>query len=443
MKSLQGRLTLGLVVSLILVFMAQWALVGMAQRRLLQDYVLTRLGHDAESLLGGLSFAPDGGLNADPAHTAGIFRQPFSGHYFVVRSDATELRSRSLWDETLNIPLLPAGEVQVLRLYGPEHQPLLVRVAGYRKQDRPITVATAEDLTHIEADVRRFQWQHALVSVGVLLVLIAVQRLIVRRSLRPVEGAREDVQRLGRGELTAVREEVPAEVQPLVREINRLLVTVERRLQRSRSALGNLAHALKAPLTLLRQSSETRELAACPELRAQIREQIDALQRIIDRELKRARTAGEGGAAKRLDPALEVPPLLDAMRRIHADKHLDIGFRVADAPQLAMDREDFIELLGNLVDNACKWARERVQVSVLDAAAPRIVVEDDGPGAPEAQLAQLGRRGVRADERTPGHGIGLAVVGDIAHSYGGELRLGRSGTLGGFRAEVRLSTRSG
>lgn len=435
MNSLQGRLSLGLALSLIALFAVQWLIVGASQRALMENYVLTRLEHDAESLLGGLEFAGPATISLNPSRVAGIFQQPFSGHYYLVGTGETVLRSRSLWDETLEVNPAAPGEIRIERVTGPQGEPLLVRVAGYEKQGVAVTVATAEALSHIDQDIRRFQWRHTLVFLFVLGVLLLVQRFIVRLSLRPVEQAREDVRRLDRGEVTHLPENVPRELQPLVREINSLLDALERRLRRSRHALGNLAHAMKTPLSLLRQSSESPALRAHPELRAELAAQVEALRAIVDRELKRARLAGAGGARMRLVPAREIPPLLDALRTIYRDKPLAFSCSIPEDLVLAMDREDFLELAGNLIDNACKWTRGQVRI---DVSAGEITVEDDGPGVAESDLDRLERRGVRADETAPGHGLGLAIVRDIVDSYDAELSFGRSLELGGFQARVRL-----
>jgi signal transduction histidine kinase len=353
------------------------------------------------------------------------------------------LASRSLWDQDLAVPAMQAGTVRLLRLPGPQRQYLLVHARGYVKQGRALSIAVAEDLTAIADDIHAFQWRYAMASVIALAALLLLQYFAVRTGLRPLEQVRRELLRLERGDVQALHGAMPAEIAPLVAQINRLLGTLGQRLQRSRNALGNLAHALKTPLTLLAQLSDRPELRACPELRDGLRVQIDALRAIADRELKRARLAGGGAVGQRVALTPEVDGLVQTLRSIYRDKGLSIETRVPDDAVFHGDREDIVELLGNLLDNACKWAHQRVTLSIRAAPLVALRVEDDGPGCDPELLEQLTRRGVRADESTSGHGLGLAIAQDIVDQYGGRIRFGRSERLGGFLVDVELPDRWG
>jgi signal transduction histidine kinase len=294
----------------------------------------------------------------------------------------------------------------------------------------------------MEGDIRAFQWRYALVSLIALLSLLLIQYLVVRAGLWPLEQVRRQLLRLERGEIQELAGAMPAEIAPLITQINRLLQTMGQRLQRSRHALGNLAHALKTPLTLLSQLAGRPELQDCPEVREGLRAQVQTLGSISERELKRARMAGGGAPGQRVALAPEVESLVHTLNSIYHSKVLRIESRVSADAVFHGDREDFMELLGNLLDNACKWAQSHVRATIETGAALTVRVEDDGPGCAPENLEQLTKRGVRADESTAGHGLGLAIVQDIVDQYQGRARFGRSAELGGFMVEILLPERS-
>jgi signal transduction histidine kinase len=174
-----------------------------------------------------------------------------------------------------------------------------------------------------------------------------------------------------------------------------------------------------------------------PQAREQLLAETGAIRALVDRELKRARLAGHARPGSHFRPADELPHLIAAIRAIYADKGLTLDTQIDSDQRYAVDRDDMLELLGNLLDNAAKWARSRVVVRFVEGPDLRVVVEDDGPGCPEEALDQLTTRGVRLDESTSGTGLGLSIVNAIVTEYGGSLTLGRA-ELGGLRAEVHL-----
>lgn len=438
MRSLRTRLDAGLIVSLALIFSAQWAIVGGAIRLLAENYVASRLQHDADNLLAALTFGEGGAPELSPDRIDPIYKRPFSGHYFKIAVGDRLLRSRSLWDQDLLLPPVSVGARAVQRLPGPQGQTLLVLNGGFRKQGRDVAIAVSEDLTPIEADIRRFQLRYGLVSLAALIFLIAAQRWIVAAGLRPLQKARDDVAALERGEIERLREEAPDEVKPLIGEINRLLEATRQRLARSRNATGNLAHALKAPLTLLLQAADRDEMRAHPALRDELIRRTGTVRDLIERELKRARLSGSASPGRPYSLREEIPPLLDALTKIYHEKPLRFETDLPEGRVTLGDREDLLELFGNLLDNAAKWAQGRVALKVEADEAVRITVEDDGPGcAPEA-LDRLSRRGVRIDESAVGHGLGLSIVKEIVDQYSGEIGFGRSERLGGFKVWVKL-----
>lgn len=437
--SLERRLLAGIAVALLATFAVLFWFGSTTIRDVTVSYLLTRLEHDRDAVLARLQLTGDT-LQLPPDGIANIYQQPLSGHYFQVRSDHQTLRSRSLWDETLPVTTLAPGEQRVMRLPGPDDQPLLVLAGGYRKQGHDLTLLVAEDISALETRVRHYQ-QTLIGSFGaLLLVLLVLLGWWLRRGFRALDRVKADMRRVVHGEARQLDEEVPAEVRPLVHELNRLLGLLEQRLARSRNALGNLAHALKTPLSLL-----TLELQHPPLDAAQSRAalaQATRIRELVDRELRRARIAGGGSPGQRFDARTEIPALLEILRRVHQQRGLDIAHGTLPDEALAVDREDMLELLGNLLDNACKWATGKVRLTL--ACAPgeiRWAVEDDGQGVTRDDLERLTARGTRLDESREGHGLGLAIARDIAELYDGELLFDRSPELGGLRVQavIRLN----
>lgn len=371
------------------------------------------------------------------AHFDPHFLRPYSGRYYQILADHTiALRSPSLVNESLTVTPTPRGKRQVSHVAGPKEQALLVSATGYELEGRWITIAIAGDLKPIRAEFDRLMTRYTQVSVIMFALLVVLQIVIVRTALAPLRRVQADVKRLETGEIGQLGERVPAEVRPLVREVNRLLALLARRLQRSRESLGNLAHALKAPLTVLTHMAEDDHVRRHPVLGRQMAEQLGILRARIDTELRRARVAGGRASGAALELPAEIESLAATLRKLYRDRKLDITTRVNPEAKFNGDREDLLELCGNLLDNACKWARSRVVVSVRDGRGMVLAVEDDGPGCSPEGLTRIAQRGVRLDEATEGHGLGLSIADSIASSYGAEMRFGRSQELGGFEVVV-------
>jgi len=428
MTSLSRQLTLSLAVSLATFFLVQAGMVVVEVRTLSEDTVVSRMQHDAEELVASLNTAqPEPGI--DWSHVPAIYERPFSGHYFQFRFAEQSLRSRSLWDEVL--PMVDDGDRRDAP--GPDGQQLLMLGKRYTIHGQPVTLTIAEDISRLEQTSGAFLKRLLIASFVALLILLAMQVWFIRKGLLPLNKLREELRQLESGEIDTLRQPVPAEIEPLVAEANQLLLAIRQRLDRSRNAIGNLAHALKTPLTVATQILERSPGA---DDRRELQQQVGLIQERIQRELSRARMAGQspGGFWRR--PAADVADLVSTMQRIHRKT---IGSRSALREQtiLRADREDMMELIGNLLDNACKWAHDEVRLSI-ELQPLTITVEDDGPGMDEPTRQRVLERGVRADESKTGHGLGLAIVSDLVTTYGGELELGRSETLGGLAVTVSL-----
>jgi signal transduction histidine kinase len=437
LNSLRARLGIGLILGLVVTIGLLLAIAGFSMHGLIQHQIASRLAHDGDTLLGGLTVAEDGAPSLDARRIQAIYHRPFSGHYFLIEVGGQTIRSRSLWDETLPLPHGAEGEVSLRHITGPDGQPLLLWSTSFRKQGRLVRLAVAEDLTAMQAGGRRLWWQLLGWSAAMVVFVVLVQRVIVSRSLRPVDDVVADVARLERGEVSALREQVPREVLPLVKEINRLLQRQQQRLLRSREAVGNLAHAIKTPLTLLQQLTAEKIRDSDGATREQLETCIRNINELVDTSLRRARIAGDSLGTSRFDVNQDLPVLVDAVMRLHCDKTIAFEQRADGVDTLPLEQQDGMELLGNLLDNAWKWARARVRLAMEGGGADcTITIEDDGPGVEEAQLRQLTRRGVRHDESTAGHGIGLSIVGSLVEALGGSIAFSRSPELGGLQVTV-------
>ncbi len=436
MNSLERRLQLGLLFSLLLLLSLFWLAGYQSIRHLTENFIISRLQHDAESLLRLISSNPERLMQqqVDP-----IFNQPFSGHYYIVLfNDGRKITSRSLWDYTLEIPRLLPGETRHLHSEGPSGQQLLILVEGFRKQNMEFTLAVTEDLTPIEAQRDEFARNSALLALLGVIALLIMQRLVVRRSFQRLEPVRKDIHRLEQGEIEQLSEDVPTEILPVVQEFNHLLQLLKQRLERSRNALGNLAHALKGPLSLLQQYCDAQEGIPTAKLQ-QAKIQVKRISQLMERELKRARMAGTGLPSQYFDPTSDLPDLINVLDSIHHKHHLKIQYRLSGDTHPFGDREDILELLGNLLDNACKWADSAVECIVSNHNGEiTITVEDNGPGLSDKEIGTLTGRGIRLDETKEGHGLGLAIVKDIVNLYRGKISFERSAKLGGVKVTVLL-----
>jgi len=291
---------------------------------------------------------------------------------------------------------------------------------------------------HPELAIPGATWHATMTIIAGAFVLGGL--FLVRKALAPFGALRTGLSSVREGRSQRVEGNYPAEVQPLVNDLNALLEDREDAIARALTTAGDLAHGLKTPLTVLAQEAERAGAAGHHDLAATLRQQVERMQRQVDYHLARSRATATSQAAPGMRCAVlpSVEGLVRTMRRLHAERELAIDAEVSSAHEIRGRREDLDEMLGNLLDNACKWARSRVAVSSsIDDDVLVIVVDDDGPGLDPSLRAQVLQRGVRADERVRGSGLGLAIVSDLAELYGGSVTLETS-PLGGTRARLQL-----
>ncbi len=278
---------------------------------------------------------------------------------------------------------------------------------------------------------------HTPSGVIAALALMLAGFIVGRASLALFQPIRTKLVAIRRGDTNRVDGQYPSEVQPLIDDLNRLLAEREKAVERAQRTAADLAHELKTPLALLMQESERIAAAGNHDLADSITHHVERMSRQVNYHLARARATASGtrGAApSTLAPCGEA--LLRTMSRLHSARTLTLTCAIPQDTQVRVQRQDLDEMLGNLLDNACKWARAQVALGATQsAAAIQIAVDDDGPGLPPELRAKVLERGVRADQSTSGSGLGLAIVRDLAELYGATLALDGS-PLGGLRATL-------
>jgi signal transduction histidine kinase len=433
-KSINRQLSLGLVGSLMLVGL----LIAQVALWLFDNALRGVLAHEMElsanRVLAAIERNGDD-LQLVSAHLDDAYRRPLSGRYFLVQARDRQWRSRSLWDNELNMPAAPGLSADLQP--GPQQQQLLLWRSDVERYGRPLTIVVAHDYVATRAEFRAMAWALLALWAVALMTLLAIQRVWVMRALHPLESARRQIEQLQTGERLRLDTDAPRELQPLIREINRLLDHTGRVLQRSRDAVGNLGHALKTPLGVLRNLAERDTIRGDSALHALMSDNLAAINDRISRELSRARLAGEVLPGRRFLIETDLPLLIESVRRAQP-RDIVITSDIAATGALPCERDDLLEILGNLLDNACKWARGNVALSLRQSAGElEICVQDDGPGIDEAMRDTVLRRGARLDESVSGHGLGLAIVADAVAVYGGSLQL-LNAELGGLKVVVRL-----
>lgn len=282
-------------------------------------------------------------------------------------------------------------------------------------------------------------FEHGVASSTVALLCMLAGLWQVKRGMSTLHELRSRLASVRGGHDRRIEGIYPAEVQPLVTDLNALLDHRERAVSRAVAKAGDLAHGLKTPLAVLAQEADRADFAGHHDLAGRINEQVDRMRRQLDYHLAHARAAASGAMPGARCPVVDsAEGLSRTLQRLHAERGITIDLNVSPEHCIRGQREDLDEMLGNLLDNACKWAKSRVVLESTQRDAGVVVtVDDDGPGVAESKRDVVLQRGVRADEAAPGSGFGLAIVRDLAELYGGSISLDSS-PLGGLRARLTL-----
>lgn len=451
LASLRGRLWLVAAVAIGLTLpLAGYSLLHLFMQYATQQFD-ARLLDQMNAVSAALEIDAQGRPSLARTLTDPRWYRPYSGLYWQIEPTGGSgheplLRSRSLWDERLVLPddALPDGAVHKHHIPGPNGQRLRVMERAIRWGDEETRwrVAVAADLVELQRAFDSFRATLTLALGIVGAVMLAAVAFQLWLGLMPLRALQKALQHIHRGEQTRLLGRFPSEVRPLVDDFNRVLGQYEQYVESSRRTAGNLAHAIKTPLAVIAALSEDLR-AEHPALAQAILDEVRQAQRHVDWHLRRARVAGASLAGYKTPLRPVVEALQRVMHKVYARsadqaQPLQLTLQIADDVSFAGEMQDLQEMIGNLLDNACKWARSRVHVeAVREGKRLRLWIDDDGPGLTPEQREQVLARGVRADERMPGSGLGLNIVHELVQSYGGALSLARS-PLGGLRAELQL-----
>lgn len=441
-RSLRLRLLAGTLVWIVATLLiAGWGLNSLFSRQVTLQFDAD-LSHHLDQLIAQLGIDAADELRMQGGLSEPRFGTPFAGLYWQIDGAVPALlRSRSLWDSVLKLPAdsLRDGETHVHQVEGPKGETLRVLERDIELAERPgqtLRMIVAADERLLLDPIARFT-RLLIIALGLLglgLVVAAVVQVLI--GLRPLGRLRDTLARVREGRADRVEGRFPSEIQPLVDDFNAVLMLNAEVAARARMQAGNLAHAVKTPLAILANAA-AREHTPFARL---VEEQLASARDQVDYHLAKARAAAAvkaSGLRCAVRPTVE--GLLRVMTRLHAERGLQIEWVGAEADlEFRGEEQDLQEMVGNLLDNACKWARSRVTVQLASQGAMlAIIIEDDGCGLPDNVREAVLERGVRADEKVQGSGLGLSIVHDLAQLYGGAVVLKSSG-MGGLAATLEL-----
>mgnify|MGYP001195908155 CR=1 FL=1 len=450
-RSLRLRLLLAAAISVgLALVLAGFGLVALFDRHV-ERRVNAELHTFVNQIASGVDFAVGGVPQLNQPLADPRFERPYGGLYWqIVDEHGDAQRSRSLWDYVLQLPA-PEGEIgkpQRYALPGPQGKMLHAYerriVFPATSGDRTLRIVVAVDQHELDNARDEFVEDIAPALSVLALILVAAAWVQVNVGLKPLEAVRQGFAAIRTRRAHRLERDFPDEIMPLVIEVNDLLDVQDQTVERARMRAADLAHGLKTPLTILAHDAEKLRRKGLGEMAGEIEGLVKAMQRHVDHELARVRVAANSRRQEATaDLAKVLNGIVGAIKRSPHGEKCAWDLEMEAIGPVAIDANDLTELLGNLVDNAAKWATSEVRIrAAQDGAMAHVMVEDDGPGVPPQAIDELGKRGVRLDERVAGTGLGLAIVRELIEAYGGSLTLSNRALadreVGGFRAEIRL-----
>lgn len=442
-RTMTGRMTLtSMLVAILAITAGGWTLSSSFRSYAVND-LDSRLSAVLDDMIGASEIDRQGTLRFTRPLFDQRFSQPYSGWYWeVLEADRPSFRSRSMWDFELVLDVPDQGGLAKFHQHaGPDEQILRVVEQDISLPEAPgrrFRYIVAADTRELLSAVERFDGL-LLTSLGLItLAIVAALILQITFALKPVRRMIQHLVDVRNGERARMADDYPDDVQPLADEIDALIDHNSALVERARTHVGNLAHGLKTPLSVIQ--NEVKDMEA--DRADRIRRQLTDVLSLVDQHLRRARVAG-GGPGAGVDVSDRLQKITRAIKRLHGDKALDVQFHGEEGLFFDGEQQDFDEVAGNLIENAGKWSQSQVSVEVKRlrrrGERPRleIRVDDDGVGVPEEERQALFERGKRLDESVPGTGLGLAIVADIVDLYGGAIHLDSS-PLGGLMVRLVL-----
>lgn len=433
--SLKTRLLLAATLWLSAMILAAGYLIpNLIHKYLIQD-VQSQLQLSMDEITANLEANQQGQLTLSTRLADPRFAQPYSGLYWSATLGKQTLRSRSLWDRFL-IEETHAHDT-VYRGANGESLIVLKRTVYLPEFSQPIAITIGLDDAPLKATLQRVSkelWMILGLLFSGILILTGAQ---VTWSLSPLSKMQRELAALRNGQQNSVNGDYPKEISPLVNDLNAILFHYQELLERARHHAGNLSHALKTPLSVLK--NEVAQLEDS-QLKGQLQPSVEQIQQQIDYHLGRARMAGSANILSvKTAPSLRVDAISQAFDKVYAEREITLVNELDSELEVAVEPTDFDEMIGNLLENSYKWANSLIRVHSypIDEHWVQICIEDDGQGIPAENIEKALKRGVRLDETTPGTGLGLNIVSEMAHSYRGALALGES-RLGGLKATLTL-----
>ena len=442
--SLQRRLFVGALAWIVVALVVTGLVLSLLFREHIERELARRLDADFLQVVSQLSVAYDGSLTHQRQMSDPLYERVFSGRYWQIEAadeaSAPLLRSRSLWEQRLRVGDSHDGNAQPIP--GPRGTPLLAvsRQITLPRYSRPLRLTVAASLRSVDTAVSEFR-RILMIALGLLATgLIAAAALQVTLGLQPLRRLRRELGAIRGALITRVSGEYPGEVAPLVADLNTVLADNDALIERARHQAGNLAHALKTPLSVMANEADRLERDGDRARAQRLQREVASMQRQIDWHLARTRIAGtrRAGRATAVEPVLA--RLARTLQHLYGESGRIIDVACDDDPALrfAGEAQDLEQMVGNLMENACKWSRGIIEVGArIEDRRLLISVDDDGPGLTGDQRTAAVVRGQRFDQATPGSGLGLAIVNDLALVYDGRLVLDTS-ALGGLSAQLVL-----
>lgn len=413
-----------------------WFAHGALLERMSREFVKDRLNEEVLFLKHQIRDS-DGALNE--LQTGDYFQRVFH-HAFVLHSDSETVISPDSWSPLL-APLINSEKEGILRVKNTEVPEAPSDMLAYRSSltasDKPVVVIVAEDLGALKNNQAELHVWTAIASLILILLLVCAMWLGINLAMRSVTRLKASLNKLQDGRSSRLDMSVSEEFLPLVEQLNHLLDSLDQRLDRSRNALANLSHSVKTPIAAVQQILGDTSRTLDGELRQQIAARLSDIDKQLEAEMRRSRFAGPH-IGKSSYPVEKARDLVWMMGRLYPEKSFELSTSLPKSSRWPIEEYDLSEILGIVLDNAGKWSRKEVELLLEQRGSiKRVVVTDDGFGVDEVELRKLGQRGLRLDEQTPGHGLGLAIVQDIVGRYGGTLFFS-NGPRGGLKVTIEF-----